>query len=293
MTLPLLKLLEDGHTHTKHEVMEKLKIHFSVTDEEWKELVPSKTRRKFDVRILWAVSQLRHALLLKNIRLGEFKITDRGLKVLAKNPKKLDNKFLKQYVEYREFLGLEKNLVHTKSQTSIDDSPLEIFEESYEKMMNILSDEILGLVKRCTPDAFERLVVQLVVKIGYGGTVEDAGKALGKSGDEGIDGVIKDDELGLEKIYIQAKNQKSKVGSPKIQEFVGALHGKKANKGIFITSGEFTENAQDYSNKIDNKKVVLIDENTLARYMLRYDLGVLTTNTFKIKKVDLDFFKDI
>lgn len=293
IALPLLKLLEDKRKHTKNEVVEKLKKHFAITPEQWDELVPSGIRRKFDVRVLWTISKLRHAHLLKNTKIGEFKITDRGSDVLKKNPKRIDEKFLKRFPEYREFLGLERSTTDKDPNTDAEQSPLEIFEESHKKMEDSLIEEILEHVKGCIPDAFERLVVKLVVGLGYGGTVTEAGKAIGKQGDEGVDGVIKEDEFGFEKIYIQAKNQKSNVGRPKIQEFVGALEGKNARKGIFITSGGFTDDAKEYTNNLSDKKVILIDGDRLAQYMLKHDLGVSTTNIFRIKKIDPNFFEDL
>ena len=292
IALPLLKLLEDKNKHTKREVVEKLKTHFSITPEEWEEFVPSKTKRKFDVRVLWTISQLRHAKLLKNTRRGEFKITPRGLEVLGENHEKINDKFLRRFPEYQKFVGVgSESVVDLEANT--EQSPLEIFEENYQKMTNTWAEEILGLVRNCSPDAFERLVVQLVVKMGYGGTVREAGETIGGRGDEGVDGVIKEDELGFEKIYIQAKNQTSNVGRPKLQEFVGALVGKKARKGIFITSGGFTNESLKYVNKLNNETISLIDGDKLAQYMLRYNLGISTTDTFEIKKIHSDFFDDL
>lgn len=187
----------------------------------------------------------------------------------------------------------EENITQKSKVIESDESPIEIIEENYQKIKRELIQNILTLVRKYSHDSFERLVVQLVVKMGYGGTIEDAGKAVGKQGDEGVDGVIKEDELGFEKIYIQAKRWNSSVGRPKLQEFVGALHGKKAKKGLFITSGNFTNEALKYEDKIDGKIIILIDGNALAEYMIRYNLGVSTTSTLEMKQIDSDFFEEI
>ncbi|MCJ8306307.1 MAG: restriction endonuclease [Nitrosopumilus sp.] len=295
--LPILELLADKKKHTLSETVEFIAKKFNVSEEDRKQLIPSRLQQTLKVRITWAVSELRNALLLENIenKRGIFKITQRGLEVLKENPKIIDTKFLKKFSEYRHFLGIDEEGKSTQKSKIIesDESPIEIIEESYQKIKRELIQNILTLVRKCSPDSFERLVIQLVVKMGYGGTVEDAGKAIGKQGDEGIDGIIKEDELGFEKIYVQAKRWNSSVGRPKLQEFVGALHGQKAKKGLFITSGDFTNEALRYKDKIDDKIIILIDGNELAEYMIRYNLGVFTTSVLEMKQIDSDFFEEI
>lgn len=295
--LPILQLLEDKKIHTLSETIEFIAKKFSVSEEERTQLIPSRLQQTLKVRITWALSELRSALLLENIegKKGIFKITQRGLDVLKENPKIIDTKFLKRFPEYRHFSGLDKDETGpSKSKiTVLDESPIEVMEESYQKMKRDWIQNILTLIKKCSSDAFERLVVQLVVKMGYGGTIEDAGKAIGKQGDEGIDGVIKEDELGFDKIFLQAKKWDSNVGRPKLQEFVGALDGQKAKKGLFITTGNFTKEALEYKDKISDKIIILIDGNKLAEYMIRYNLGVSTTTVFEMKQIDSDFFEEI
>lgn len=295
--LPILQLLADKKEHTLSETIEFIAKKFNVSEEDRTQLIPSRLQQTLKARITWALSELRNALLLENIenKRGIFKITQRGLSVLKENPKIIDTKFLKRFSEYRHFLGLDKDETSPPESkiTVLDESPIEVIEESYQKMKRDWIQNILTLVRKCSPDSFERLVVQLVVKMGYGGTIEDAGKAIGKQGDEGIDGVIKEDELGFEKIYVQAKRWDSSVGRPKLQEFVGALHGQKAKKGLFITTGNFTRDALEYKDKIDDKTIILIDGNKLAEYMIRYNLGVSTTNVFEMKQIDSDFFEEI
>lgn len=295
--LPILELLADKEEHTLSETVEFIAKKFNMSEEDRMQLIPSRLQQTIKARITWAVSELRNALLLENIenKRGIFKITQRGLTVLKEKPEIIDTKFLKRFLEYKHFLGLDKDETsQPKSEiTELDESPIEIIEESYQKIKRAWIQNILTLVKKCSSDSFERLVVQLIVKMGYGGTVEDAGRAIGKQGDEGIDGVIKEDELGFEKIYVQAKRWNSSVGRPKLQEFVGALHGQKAKKGLFITSGDFTKDALKYKDEIDDKIIILIDGNKLAEYMIRYNLGVSTTNVFEMKQIDSDFFEEI
>lgn len=295
--LPILELLADKNEHTLSETIEFVAKKLDVSDEDRMQLVPSGLQQTLKARVTWAVSELRNALLLENIenKRGIFKITQRGLDILKEKPKIIDSKFLKRFSEYRHFLGLEKDEISTAEEeiSEFDESPIEIIEENYQKMKREWIQNILTLVRKCSPDSFERLVVQLIVQMGYGGTIADAGKAIGRQGDEGIDGIIKEDELGFEKIYVQAKRWDSSVGRPKLQEFVGALHGQKAKKGLFITSGNFTKDALEYKDKIDDKTIILIDGNKLAEYMIRYNLGVSTTNVFEIKQIDSDFFEEL
>ena len=259
-----------------------------MTLEEWEELTPSKTRKKFDANILWTISKLRHAKLLENTRLGEFKITQRGLDVLKQNPEKINERFLRQFPEYRKFVRAG-DYSSTEPKTNTKKSPLEEFEEICQKLTNLWAEEILDLIKSCDSATFERLVIHLVVKMGYGGTVNDAGKTV-RYGDGCVDGVIKGDELGFGEIYIRAKNQRSKIGRSEIQEFVGMLDGKRIRKGIFITTGGFTDEALNNADNITNKTIRLIDGGGLGQYMLNYNLGVSTTDIFEIKRINSDFF---
>ena len=299
--LPLLKLLADRKEHSYRETLEQLGKTFHVSDEERTQLIPSGLKRTFDTRVLWAISQLRNAGLLENTERGIFKITDRGLTVLKENPAVIDNKYLRQFPEFLEFLGAVKSDQDksTKEETVTEETekdgraPLEVFEESYQQMRQNLARDLLNYVKNCSPDLFERLVVQLLVKMGYGGSEKEAGKALGKSHDGGIDGVIKKDVLGLDVIYIQAKRWKDTVvGRPEIDKFVGALDRRHSRDGIFITTSKFTTEASQDPSTI-NHKVVLIDGNQLAEFMIDYGIGVSTDKSYEMKKMDPDYFADL
>ena len=200
---------------------------------------------------------------------------------------------LNQYPEFVAFHSPpRKKDTETKSieeVLSTSSTPEELLQESYESLRNDLAAELLTQVKDNSPEFFEHLVVDLMVAMGYGGSRLDAGKSIGRSGDEGIDGIIKEDRLGLDVIYLQAKRWEGSVGRPEIQKFVGALTGKRAKKGVFITTGEFADTAQKYADSIE-PKVILIDGHSLANYMIDFNLGVSTTATYRIKRVDSDYF---
>jgi len=290
--LPVLKLLEDKNPHKVRDVVEFIANHFDVTEEEREQLTPVGKRSTFDTRVLWAVSQLRNAGLLENIERGVFKITERGLDVLKRNPKKIDNKILSQFQEFRKFVGTDKE--KTSKQPSLTTaesiSPIEILEQNYKKLKQDLIQEILSQIKRVSPFTFEKIVVKLLTTMGYGGPLED-GQVTQRTRDGGVDGVINEDELGLGKIYVQAKRWSDNVGEPEIHRFVGALDGKNAKKGIFIITSSFTPDAIKYREKISGKDVVLIDGNQLAELLFKYNLGVFPLNIYEIKKIDSEFFE--
>lgn len=299
--LPLLKLLSDRKEHSYRESLEGLASSFQVSENERNQLIPSGLKRTFDTRVLWAISQLRNAGLLENTRRGVFKITERGQTVLKENPAKIDTKYLKQFPEFLEFLGAVKSDQQETSKEEVEKeeiekdekAPLEVFEESYQEMRQNLARDLLNQVKNCPPDLFERLVVQLLVKMGYGGSEKEAGKALGKSHDGGIDGVIKKDVLGLEVIYIQAKRWKdTTVGRPEIDKFVGALDRTHSRDGIFITTSKFTTEAKE-NPSTTNHKIILMDGNQLVQFMIDYGIGVSTDKSYAIKKMDPDYFADL
>jgi restriction system protein len=256
-------------------------------------MLPSGTQTTFKNRVTWAKVYLSKALLLESPKRGFFNITARGKKLLMENPVTLRVKELKQYPEFVAFHGSgskqgkeSDDIAGDEGQTS---TPEETFESAYLALHNSLASELLANISITSPEFFEHLVVKLLVKMGYGGSVKDAGRAMGRSGDEGIDGIIKEDKLGLGVIYIQAKRWQGSVGRPDIQKFVGALHGQRAKKGVFITTGSFTKDAEHYVATID-PKVVLIGGNRLVELMIDYNLGVSTVDTYEIKKIDSDFF---
>lgn len=290
--LPLLKFVADQKEHSVHEAVKFLANEFNLSDDERKEMLPSGQQEVFLNRVGWARTYMKKAGLLDSPKRGIFVITERGKKVLASNPSKIDNKLLTHYEEFKEF---KKKKRKVEEETEViefqDKTPEEAFETAYENLRTELLSDILEHLKKSDPTLFEKIVIEVLVKMGYGGSLRDAGKAIGKSGDEGIDGIIKEDRLGLDIIYVQAKRWEATVGRPEIQKFAGALQGQRAKKGIFITTSNFSKDAIDFASKIESK-IVLIDGDQLAEYMIDFNVGVTTTSKYELKKIDLDYFVD-
>jgi restriction system protein len=287
---PLLDFAMDGKVHSLQEAREYLSVAFKLTEEDKQDLVPSGNQTRFDNRVAWAKSYFIKAKILSSPQRGFFEITERGQKLHSQGHDRIDKNILSQYPEFLEFSVPKRDQHQSESTDSVDDAtPEEILMQSYLAIRNSVASDILDKVKENSPKFFEDLVVDLMVAMGYGGSRLDAGKSIGQSGDEGIDGIIKEDRLGLDVIYLQAKRWEGSVGRPEIQKFVGALHGKRAKKGVFITTSKFTENALEYVRTID-PKVILIDGKNLAEYMIDYNLGTSTTSTYKIKRIDTDYF---
>jgi restriction system protein len=294
LMLPLLEAVRDGGEHQTKSLVETLAKRYQLTQEERTQLLPSGKSPTFDNRVGWAKTYLKKAGLLEQPKRSFINISKRGLEVLAKAPLVINMKYLEQFPEYISFKENEQEKQPSNPQNLIDvyeDTPEELLEKSHQKLVNSLADELLENIKACSPSFFERLVVELLLAMGYGGTRADAGRAIGQSGDGGIDGIIDEDKLGLDSIYIQAKRWEGTVGSPEIQKFVGALQGNRAHKGVFITTSDFSKQAQEYVKNINNK-VVLINGFTLARLMIENDVGVSTGTTYKVKKIDSDYFVD-
>ena len=293
--LPLLIFASDEKPYTLQDCIEYLADYFKLSESEQKELLPSGKQTIFLNRVGWSRTYLKKAGLLDYPNRSFFKITTRGLDLLKTKPNKITISLLKQYPEFLDFVGAA-NISSKKSDNKInvvednEQTPEEALEYSYQEIRCNLALEILEKVKSCSPNFFERLVVELLVKMGYGGSIKEAGQAIGKTGDEGIDGIIKEDRLGLDTIYIQAKRWENVVGRPELQKFVGALAGQGAKKGIFITTSRFSEQAKSYSPKNDIK-LVMIDGEELAQYMIDFDLAVSTVSEYKIKKIDFDYFE--
>lgn len=290
--LPLLKFYGDGEEHSNRDSIESLANEYKLTDEERRMMLPSGVQGLFDNRVNWARTFLKKAAVIEPVKRGVHKITKRGLDILKKKPTRIDMAYLGQFQEFKDFRALR----HTKPEEDapeldIDKTPEESLESAYQKLRGDLAAELIQRLKTSTPSFFERLVVEVIVKMGYGGTRKDAGKAIGTSGDGGIDGIIKEDKLGLDAIYIQAKRWENTVGRPEIQKFVGALTGQRAKKGLFITTATFSADAEDYVSRID-AKVVLIDGETLAQLMIDHNVGVSTINTYEVKKIDSDYFSE-
>jgi restriction system protein len=266
---------------------------FQLTEEERRELLPSGATFKFSSRVGWAATYLKKAGLLEAPRRGCVRITQRGLDALKKRPAKIDGDFLSQYEEFRQFQNKKKDKKDKYSAASENkETPIESIDAQYRRVREALASELLEKVKKCSPQFFERLVINLLVKMGYGGSLKDAGRAIGRSGDGGVDGVIKEDKLGLDNIYIQAKRWADKcVGSPDIDQFAGALSKKKANKGIFLTTSTFSKDALA-SVKEYGAKIVLLDGPQVAQFMIDYGVGVSVDQIYEIKKMDSDFFEE-
>jgi restriction system protein len=291
--LPLMRLCADGKEHAIGEITDTLADQFKLTDEERRALLPSGAQEIFRNRVAWAKTYLKMAGLLETPKRGICKITERGLEVVRKNPPSINRKYLRQFSGYMAF-----RKPHRERPESTDDAengqegtPEEALESVHEKIRDSLAAEILEKLKSCSPSFFERLVIEVIVKMGYGGTRQDAGKAVGKSGDGGIDGIIKEDKLGLDTIYIQAKRWENTVGRPEIQKFVGALTGQRAKKGLFISTSNFSSDAMDYVSRVDTK-IVLIDGEMLAQLMIDHNVGVSTIATYDVKKIDSDYFTE-
>jgi len=297
--LPLLKFAEERKTEiSTDDAVEALATSLSLTEDDLKEMLPSGLQRTFVNRIGWATTYMKKANLLEATRRGYYRITPRGQELLRKKPASINVKTLKQYPEFLEFQKLKGTRSGEKTTTakeSLDAStatPSEALEAAYENLRDELIDELLTKLKQSSPSFFERIVVELLVKMGYGGSRADAGKAIGKSGDGGIDGIIKEDKLGLDVVYIQAKRWDSNpVGRPDVMQFAGALQAQKANKGIFITTSRFTEDARGYVSQIGSK-IVLIDGERLSHLMVEHDVGVSTVSLYPVKKIDADYFDE-
>lgn len=290
--LPLLKFAGDGQEHSSREAINFLANEFGLTDDERKELLPSGSQALFDNRVGWATTYIRKAGLIESKRKGIFKITERGKQVLSENLERLDNKYLEQFSEFIEFKTPKKKPDIITPPTKIlpdDKNPEELLEAAVQELKDGVASELLDTVKGCSPEFFEKLVIDVLIKIGYGGSRKEAGQAVGQAKDGGIDGIIKEDKLGLDIVYIQAKKWENTVGRPEIQKFAGALQGQRARKGIFITTSNFSKEALDYAGNIENK-IILIDGQQLAELMIENNVGVSTSASYQIKKIDSDYF---
>ncbi len=298
--LPVLRFLADGKEHSLPELVVHIEDAFNLTEEEKTQRIPSGRQNLTYNRVAWSKSYLKSANLLEVVRRGYYKITQLGLDLLKNPPEKITRNFLVEKYSTAELLRNDTIIKSdttfglTGNNTENEQSPEESIDAVYESIQAQLSSELLDLILSNSPTYFEKLVVDLVVSMGYGGNRKEAGRAVGKSNDEGIDGVINEDRLGLDSIYIQAKRWKKDniVGRNDIQAFVGALAGKQASKGIFITTSAFTKNAREYVKNLQ-QKVILIDGLELTQYMIEYNVGVSAYNTYTIKKVDYDYFEEI
>lgn len=304
--LPLLRLAADGAEHRFRDAVEHLAAQFGLSDAERAEMLPSGTAPLFDNRVGWARTYLKQAGLLESPRRGLFRITDRGRQVLARNPSRIDVSLLDEFEEFRAFrtrrregtsevpsmrpVGAAPPLAPSVPEPPQDQTPEDLLASAYRRLRRDLEIELIEQVKAASPTFFERLVIDLLVAMGYGGSRQDAGRAIGKSGDGGIDGIIKEDKLGLDVIYVQAKRWEGTVGRPEIQKFAGALQGQRAAKGIFITTSTYSRDAIEYA-EIINSKIILIDGEQLAGLMIDHNVGVSTVGMYELKRIDNDYFE--
>jgi restriction system protein len=289
---PILNIASDGQEHSLKETRQKLAEQFNLSEDDLNEYLPSGTQKKFDNRVAWAKSYLIQAKVLESPRRAYFRITERGKELHAQGHERITVKVLNQYPEFVEFHSTKQNSKTDSSPSNdqeVSETPEETLQKAYQSIRNDLKIELLENIKANTPTFFEKLVIDLMIAMGYGGSRSDAGKSIGRSGDEGIDGIIKEDRLGLDVIYLQAKRWEGSVGRPDIQKFVGALHGKRAKKGVFITTSKFANGAYDYVKSID-PKVILIDGHDLAGYMIDFNIGASTQATYEVKRIDTDYF---
>jgi restriction system protein len=293
ITLPLLQLLQDGEPHDIGELKPRIAAHFNLTAEEQSELLPSgpKGGTRFGNRFGWARTHLKMAGLINYERSGVYRITERGKQVLSQSPLKLDVHFLDQFPEHIEFRKGKGTPVAKPESPLSDLTPQERLEQEYETIRGALSRDLLERISGTSPAFFERLVVQLLVAMGYGGSDPTAGRTVGGSGDDGIDGIINEDKLGLDVIYLQAKRWKGVVGRPIVQAFAGSLEGNRAQKGVLITTSQFSADAREFVKRI-GKKIVLIDGEMLGELMIEYGVGVTIENSYIVKRIDSDYFSE-
>lgn len=292
--LPLLRHLGDGREHSGGDVVAAVTEEFHLSEHERHQLLESGRQTVIANRAGWARTYLKKAGLIESTRRGYFRITERGESALATNPDRIDVKFLNQFPEFVAFKGLRPERALGKAEldgASTEGTPEDVLDGAYRRLRIGLEAELLDQVMAASPAFFERLVVELLVKMGYGGSRRDAGEAVGRSGDGGIDGIIKEDRLGLDVIYIQAKRWEGTVGRPDVQKFAGALQGHRAKKGVFITSSSFTKEAVEYAARIETR-IVLIDGSALAKHMVDHNVGVSSLHSYEVKKIDSDYFME-
>ena len=307
---PLLTHLSDGQDHRTQETLDDLALRFGLTEDDRRIMLPSGKQPLFTNRVAWAKFYLKKAGAVENPRRGTYRITPVGRELLRRNPDRIDVQVLQSIPEFREFYlnsrraedGEPSSTPQAEPPSALrgqratrpesdDLSPEEMLEIGHSRLHGQLAADLLMQVKEGSPEFFERLVVDLLLALGYGGSRLDAGRTVGKSGDGGIDGVINEDRLGLDVIYIQAKRWENVVGRPEIQRFAGALQGQRARKGVFITTSEFTREAIDYARAIDTK-IVLVDGKLLAKLMIEHNVGVSRESLYEIKRIDSDYFEE-
>lgn len=292
-----LRALSDGNVHKSKDVQKSIVIDMNLSEDDIAEQLPSQRQATYVNRINWARTYLDRAGLIETPTRGHYQITDEGQKALQSG-ETIDLNYLDRYESFRQFHTVNSNggkqPVSTEQQDEEEKTPTEIMSAAFDKMNASLAGDLMDMVMGLEPTEFETLVVKLLLKMGYGYGIEDAGKVTRATGDGGIDGIIKEDQLGFNNIYIQAKKWSAdhKVSRPEVQKFAGALQGEKATKGLFITTTEFTKDAQDFAANLLGSNIVLIDGNQLTKLMIKYNLGVAVEQTFEVKRIDSDFFSE-
>jgi restriction system protein len=295
--LPLLQTIGDGKEWAMKDVTKAIEDQFKLSDEDRLAMLPSGYTRIIVNRVGWAKAHMKEAGLVEAVRRGIIRVTAAGKSVLADCPERIDLKFLERFPSYHQFRKKVKESVTSEEVESVEivetsTTPHEQIEQAFTELQEALEIELLDQVKEMTDTFFERLVVELLVAMGYGGSMEDAGRAVGKSGDGGIDGVIKEDKLGLDVIVIQAKRwTTNNVGRPELQAFAGSMEAYRANKGVFITTSAFSAHARDFVQQIQ-RKISLIDGRTLASLMIEHGVGVSSYRTIHLKRLDTDYFQE-
>ena len=288
-----LKVVDDGNLHAAKDVRNQIAREMALTESDLSEMLPSGKQRTFDNRVAWARTYLDKAGLIETPQRGKYRITDAGRAAL-KSGAKIDLNYLEKSEEFRAFHDIATQGSFTEKVEEKDESPLEVLESAYKQVTATLASQLMDEVMKLTPFEFERLVVKLLLKMGYGSGIDGAGLVTQASNDGGIDGVIKEDQLGFSQIYIQAKQWAvdQTVGKPEIQKFVGALQGQQAQKGLFITTAKFSSGALQYANNLLGVKVVLVDGTSLMKLMIKHGVGVSIEQVYEVKKIDSDFFAE-
>ncbi|WP_417799021.1 restriction endonuclease [Terasakiella pusilla] len=295
LMLPVLKEAANGEVSTR-DVIEKLALAYALSDEEREQLLPSGKQRTFDNRVHWAKGYLKQAGLVRYTKRGYYITTGEGQKVLGQAPERIDNAFLKQFSAFLDFQSRKGQQQDESLKEPADDqpdaTPDEVLRAAHRKINASLAADLLDRVRESTPHFFERLIVNLLLAMGYGGTSEDAARALGKSGDNGVDGVVDQDPLGVDQIYIQAKRYAAgnNIGAGDIRDFFGALSLKKAQKGLFFTTSDFSPSARQTAKDL-GMRIVLIDGQQLAKLMIQYNVGCRDEEILHLKKMDEEFFE--
>jgi restriction system protein len=292
--LPLLQFLGKNDEVSMKIIKEGMIKHFNISKDEQEQKTPNGKQLTYYNRIAWAISYLRMAELINSPQRGTYKISNDGKNILKNPPEKISVKYLKNISNFNKNVnsGKNKKVTDDEKEHEIEEkTPDEIFEFSYNQIIDNLKIQLKQKLNESSPYFFEQIVLDLLLKMGYGGSDNENGEVTKKSADEGIDGIIKEDKLGLDKIYIQAKKWEKQVGRPEIQKFVGALQGKRAKKGVFITTSEFSRDAYDYVNNLD-VAIILIDGEKLSQYMVENELGISLKNEYKVYSIDNDYFEE-